>query len=153
MNAPIRMHGSVVSVGGRGALLTGGSGLGKSDLALRLIDRGARLVADDQVLLETAADGRLWATAPDALKGLLEVRGLGIIHMPGLDRCPIDLVVRLGPMDSPQRLPDARPWQPPGDPAPMRVPELFMFAFEPSAPIKVELALAEAARIGSSGEV
>ncbi|WP_040850329.1 HPr kinase/phosphorylase, partial [Nitrospirillum viridazoti] len=76
----IRVHATCVSVGGAGVLLRGASGSGKSDLALRLVDAGALLVADDQVAL--AADPTatlLTATAPERLAGLIEVRGLGIL--------------------------------------------------------------------------
>ena len=72
-----QVHGTCIAIDGAGVLLRGPSGCGKSDLALRLIDGGAVLVADDRVSLEARA-GDLVASAPDALAGLLEVRGVGI---------------------------------------------------------------------------
>lgn len=79
---PLQLHASCVSIGGEGVLLLGESGSGKSDLCLRLIDAGAVLVADDRVVLERVAPGVLHARAPHALRGLLEVRGMGVMHMP-----------------------------------------------------------------------
>jgi len=73
----LRIHGTCVALSGLGVLLRGPSGSGKSDLALRLIDGGAKLVADDQVELALDAAGRVMARAPATLSGLLEVRGIG----------------------------------------------------------------------------
>lgn len=87
--------GTCVAVGGRGVLLQGPSGAGKSDLALRLIDGGAELVADDRVVLEARA-GVLSASAPTALRGLLEVRGLGVFRLPYRASVAVALVAELG---------------------------------------------------------
>ena len=87
--------GTCVAVGGRGVLLQGPSGAGKSDLALRLIDGGAELVADDRVVLEAHA-GVLSASAPTALRGLLEVRGLGVFRLPYRASVAVALVAELG---------------------------------------------------------
>ena len=86
--------GTCVAVDGRGVLLRGPSGAGKSDLALRLIDGGAELVADDRVALVSGAGG-LTASAPPALRGLLEVRGLGIFRLPYRARVQVSLVADL----------------------------------------------------------
>jgi serine kinase of HPr protein (carbohydrate metabolism regulator) len=86
----------------RGLLIEGPSGAGKSDLALRALDHGFRLVADDRVLL-WAADGRLWGRAPDAIAGLIEVRGVDVLPVTPVGYCEIALKVRLG---APERLPD-----------------------------------------------
>ena len=75
------LHASAVEIGGHAVLLTGASGRGKSDLALRLIDRGAVLIADDQVQL-TVDDARLLASPPAAIAGLVEIRGIGIVELP-----------------------------------------------------------------------
>lgn len=99
------VHATCVSIAGRGVLLRGPSGAGKSDLALRLIDGGARLVADDQVALRPAG-GRLIAAAPPALAGLLEVRGLGIVRLPAGEPAPLALVVELDPARPVERLPE-----------------------------------------------
>src|ERR687898_3364772 len=81
--ASIWLHATCVELSGTGVVLLGASGCGKSDLALRLIDRGARLVADDLVTVERHGR-RLIARAPEAIAGLMEVRGLGIMR---LDHC------------------------------------------------------------------
>src|SRR3981189_3410655 len=93
------IHASCVAIGARGVLLLGASGTGKSDLALRLIDEGAKLVADDRTILFTAK-GMLHARAPASIKGLLEIRGLGIVELPVRTRVKIALVVRLGREDA-----------------------------------------------------
>ena len=77
MTPPLSLHGSAAARGGDGVLLLGPPGAGKSDLVLRLLERGFVLVADDRVLVR---DGI--ASAPDALVGVLEVRGLGLVRLP-----------------------------------------------------------------------
>jgi serine kinase of HPr protein (carbohydrate metabolism regulator) len=91
-------------VGGywRGVLIEGPSGAGKSSLALRALDHGFRLVADDRVLL-WVAEGRLFGRAPDTLAGLLEVRGLDVVAESALPLAQIALVARCG---TPERLPE-----------------------------------------------
>ena len=86
----------------RGVLIEGRSGAGKSDLALRALDHGFRLVADDRVLL-WVAQGRLFGRAPDALAGLLEVRGLGVIAVSALPLAEVALIVQCG---APERMPE-----------------------------------------------
>lgn len=76
-------HATCVRLGAAGVLIRGASGAGKSSLALRLIDRGALLVADDRVCLEPTTEG-LQASPPARLAGLLEVRGLGVCRLPPL---------------------------------------------------------------------
>ena len=100
-----QIHGTCVDLAGTGVLLRGPSGSGKSDLALRLIDGGAALVADDRVNL-AALDGILSATAPANLAGLIEVRGMGIMRLPAIARTVVGLVVDLVPEDAIERLPD-----------------------------------------------
>jgi serine kinase of HPr protein (carbohydrate metabolism regulator) len=100
----IWLHASCVQCAGRGVLLLGRSGAGKSDLALRLIDDGARLVADDQVEIRRAAD-RLLARPAAVLAGLIEVRGLGIVRLPHCAEAAIELVVDLQPGQPMRRLP------------------------------------------------
>jgi HPr kinase/phosphorylase len=99
------LHATAVAVAGRGLLILGASGSGKSGLALRMIALGARLVADDQVLLTRAGD-RLLAEAPARLEGLVEARGIGILRVPPAGRVPLAWAVDL---DSP---PEARLPQP-----------------------------------------
>lgn len=133
------LHASCVAIGGRAVLIEGRSGAGKSDLALRLIDRGATLVSDDYTLVRRV-DGRLVAAPPATIRGRIEVRGLGIVEMAHLEEAPVALVVTIEA--SPERLPlvpQARSI------AGVAVASAAVAALEPSAPIKVELALARIA--------
>lgn len=85
---------SCVAIAGRGVLIEGAPGTGKSSLALALIDRGAVLVGDDGVALER--DGlRLLASPVPAIAGLLEVRNLGLVTMPTASAVPVALVIAL----------------------------------------------------------
>ena len=89
------IHASCVAINGHGVLLLGKSGAGKSELALRLIDEGAKLVADDRTDL-FVRNGALMARAPATIAGLLEIRGLGIIACPFAKNAKLALVVELG---------------------------------------------------------
>ena len=138
--AEVNIHASCVAIGRRGVLLLGASGAGKSDLALRLIDQGAVLVADDRTLLRVEK-GALRARAPESIRGLLEIRGLGIVAWPARPAVRIALAVRLGPEGA--RLPAPRFYQPPAPLKPqVRVPEIRLDARLASAPAKVRAALA-----------
>lgn len=127
----------------RGILLRGPSGAGKSDLALRLVEQGGRLVADDQTALVPQGRG-LVATPPGTLAGLLEVRGVGIVKLGRpqlLARATIALLVDLVPPDRIERLPDpARETLLDVD-----LPVVALAPFEASAPAKLRLALARSA--------
>ena len=83
-----------VAIDGRGVLIEGEPGTGKSSLALALMDRGAKLVGDDSLLIGER-DGKLWAHPHPATKGLLEVRNLGLLPQPVLEEVVIALVLRL----------------------------------------------------------
>jgi len=129
---PLNLHGTAVSIAGAGILITGASGTGKSDLALRLIDRGALLVSDDRVVMHQNAV----MTAPDALAGKMEIRHIGIMTFPNVSAV-LKLIVDLD--TEPDRLPLT----------PMtrclsgtQFPVIALCSGESSAPIKVELALA-----------
>lgn len=128
-----RVHGSAVAIDGRGVLILGASGSGKSDLALRLIDRGATLIADDQVELTPRA-GRLHACALAILHGRIEVRGLGIIDV-DVTSAPLALAIDIDRL--PERLPEPATIALHG----IELPLVALAPFAASAPIKVELAL------------
>jgi HPr kinase/phosphorylase len=100
------VHATAVLFGAAGVLIRGPSGAGKSSLAWRLIRRGAILVADDRVHL-SACNGRLLATAPEALAGKLELRGGGILRVPFERSAVIKLVVDVVPEADLERLPEA----------------------------------------------
>jgi RNase adaptor protein for sRNA GlmZ degradation len=130
---PPTVHATAVALGGRAVLLLGPSGVGKSDLALRLIDRGWRLVADDRVVL-TAADGVLHADAPAPLEGQIEVRGVGIVAEP---TAPAVVALAIDLALPPERLPDVTTRAYAG----VAIPVLGLDAADRSAPLKVERAL------------
>jgi|SRR5690348_5027742 len=132
----IRVHGTSVALGGDGILLRGPSGSGKSDLALRLIDEGGRLVADDQTELRLSDDD-ISMTAPAAIAGRMEVRGIGILRVPTVAAAPLRLVVDLVPSAAIERLPE---WQS-CDYLERRFPLIQLAPFEASAPAKLRLAL------------
>lgn len=128
--------GTSVAIDGRAVLLRGPSGAGKSDVALRLIDAGAGLVADDRTELVREGD-RLVARAPEALRNRLEVRGIGIVTIPAVSRAPLVLVIDLVPPEQVSRLPDPGRWTHAG----VSVPLIVLAAFEASTPAKIRLAL------------
>src|SRR5512135_2106021 len=99
-----RLRGTCIAVEGSGVLLRGPSGSGKSDLALRLIDAGASLVADDYTDV-CEAGGRLIAAAPPELRGLLEVRGLGIVLLQAVPSARLIACIDLVPIDKVERMP------------------------------------------------
>lgn len=133
--SPVTVHATCVAIGGRGVLLTGPSGAGKSDLAMRLIDRGAVLVADDYTVL-SQEHGVLIAESPATIAGRMEVRGIGIVARPALAAVPVALAVILASED--ERMPEPRAVVLNG----VAVPEVVIDPRWPSAPIKVEWALA-----------
>jgi HPr kinase/phosphorylase len=97
------IHATAVSLDGQAVILRGPSGSGKSDLALQLIET-ATLISDDQTRLQRRG-GEILASAPARIKGLLEVRGLGIITVPTIDEAPVALIVDLLPVDQIERMP------------------------------------------------
>jgi serine kinase of HPr protein (carbohydrate metabolism regulator) len=129
------LHASTVAMGGRAVLITGSSGSGKSDLALRLLDRGFALVSDDRTIVKRDGD-RLIASAPPNIAGKLEIRGIGIVDMDQTDDMPVALVVEL--TSDIERLPDdSRERLILG----VKVPLVTIDAMTASAPSKVALAL------------
>jgi HPr kinase/phosphorylase len=134
--AHVRLHATCVQLGGVGVVLLGASGVGKSDLALRLIDAGALLVADDQLEVEAGPTGLLGRPA-ERLAGLLEVRGLGILRLPYCRVSPLGLVVELDAATQAPRLPEPSTY-------PILGTELPCLRLDPrqaSAAAKVRLAL------------
>ena len=129
------VHTSCVAIDGRAVLIGGRSGRGKSDLALRLIDRGAALVSDDYTLVKRVT-GRLLAGAPPTIAGKMEVRGVGILDFPSVRDVPVALFVDLE--REVERLPETPETR---TIAGVAIPVLGISALEPSAPIKVEAAL------------
>ena len=130
------VHGTAVAIDGGAVLLRGPSGRGKSDLALRLIDAGARLVADDQVLLQRTGM-QVLARAPAVLAGLLEIRGVGIVAVDALPVAPLALIVDLVLSDAIERLPERRIETVLG----LAVPLIALAPFEASAAAKLRFAL------------
>lgn len=137
------LHASCVAIGDQAVLIEGRSGAGKSDVALRLIDRGARLVSDDYTVL--VRKGRqLLAKPPETIAGKIEVRGLGIIPMPHVEAIPVALLVEL--VADVERMPlDPRHRRIAG----IEVPAVALDGHEASTPIKVEIALR---RLNKAGE-
>ena len=123
----------------RAILLRGPSGAGKSDLALRLIEAGARLVADDQTELVRRGKAVI-ATSPARIAGLIEARGVGIVKLARdqlVARAPVALLVDLAPPERIARLPEpARE-----DLLGLDLPVLMLAPFEASASAKLRLAL------------
>lgn len=134
------LHASCVAIGGRAVLIEGRSGSGKSDLALRLIDRGAFLVSDDQVIVRR--DGtRALATPPETIAGRLEVRGVGIVALPAERDVPVALIVTLVETEI-ERMPIETTRAVAG----IELPVISLRGFEASAPAKIAAALAHLAR-------
>jgi serine kinase of HPr protein (carbohydrate metabolism regulator) len=130
------LHASTVAINGRAVMLTGPSGSGKSDLALRLLDRGFTLVSDDQTIVRKDGD-RLVASAPPNIAGKLEIRGIGIVEMERVDNVAIALIVELTNSQI-QRLPDDSRERPILG---VKLPLVTIDALTASAPSKVALAL------------
>lgn len=131
----IQVHGTCVELAGIGVLLRGPSGSGKSDLALRLIDRGARLVADDRVELRLEK-GAIAASAPGPIAGRMEARGIGIHEIPSVAETRLGLVVDLVESGRIERLPEPQVCNLLG----VSLPLVRLVAFEASAGAKVRLA-------------
>jgi serine kinase of HPr protein (carbohydrate metabolism regulator) len=129
------LHASCVVKEGRAILISGRSGSGKSDLTLRLIDRGATLVSDDYTIVRRVG-GKLLASAPPNTKGKLEVRGMGILNFDTASDAPVCLMIDLN--REVQRMPEATERL---SIAGMMVPVVVLASLEPSAPVKAELAL------------
>lgn len=128
-------HASTVAIDGRAVLIGGPSGSGKSDLALRLLDRGFKLVSDDRTLVRRDGE-KLIASAPPTIAGKLEIRGIGIVDMETVENVPVALFVEL--TSDIQRLPDENRERPILG---VLVPLISIDAMSASAASKVALAL------------
>jgi HPr kinase/phosphorylase len=135
VKAELLVHATAVAVEGGAVLLRGPPGAGKSDLALRLIDSGWRLVADDQVELRRVG-GRIFAEAPPPLAGLIEIRGVGIARVDALARAPLVLIADLVDIGAVERLPESRHETVLG----ITLPLLALVPFEASAAAKLRFA-------------
>ena len=122
--------------GWRGVLIEGPSGAGKSDLALRMLDQGWTLIADDRTLVWISG-GRLWGRAPDVLAGLIEARGLGVVAAPQRAFAPIALAAQCVESEAIERMPEPAALAILGLPVPL----IAIAASEPSAPAKLGRAL------------
>jgi HPr kinase/phosphorylase len=131
------VHATAVAIGGRAVLLRGASGSGKSDLALRLIDAGARLISDDYSQLRHENEAIL-VRAPEPISGLLEVRGLGILRVEALAEAPLALIADLVAPQNVERLPEPYSETIFG----VSIPVVEVAPFEASAAAKLRFALA-----------
>ena len=136
MTDVMRVHATAVAIDGKAILLRGPPGAGKSDLALRLIDDGANLVADDQTELRHAGN-RLYVRAPIATAGLIEIRGIGILRLQALEEAPLAMCVDLLPSAEIERFPERRFEEVLG----IAVPLIAVSAFDASAAAKLRFAL------------
>lgn len=132
----LMVHGTCVDIKGAGVLILGRSGSGKSSLAIQLIDRGATLIADDQTLL-SREESKLIAHTPLKLRGILEVRGIGLCSFPYIEKTPLNLVVEITDKEESERLPDPLWIEYHG----VKVPLLKLQKRDPLGAIKVELKL------------
>lgn len=131
---PEKVHGTCIEVDGLGILLRGSSGSGKSDLALRLIEDGARLISDDYTELSVSA-GRLIARAPAKIEGLLEVRGVGVLKIGAALQAELGAIIDLVAPKEIERLPEDKTEELFG----VVLPLYCLTPFEASAPAKVRL--------------
>lgn len=131
-----RIHASCVSIGSHGVLLMGRSGSGKSDVALRLLARGAMLVADDQVILRKE-EGELVAGVDETIRGLLEIHGVGLVKYPVATNIPVRLVVQLVSLEEMEHIPAPQTYQMMG----VSVPQIGIYGFDASTPDKIYAAI------------
>jgi serine kinase of HPr protein (carbohydrate metabolism regulator) len=131
-----RLHATCIAICDSAIIIVGRSGTGKSDLALRLIDRGAILVSDDSTQLVRRGD-HVIASAPDTIRGKIEMFGVGIIALQDRQDVRVRLIVDLD--EPPTRMPS---WTDARNLAGVDIPVVAIAGHEPSAPIKIEHALA-----------
>jgi HPr kinase/phosphorylase len=132
------LYANAVSYKGAGLLLVGPSGVGKSDLTLRLMAAGGQLVADDQVKLHANASGQLCASPHQGWAGLMEIRGQGIIRVPYLPSTIIDFYIALHHGPEHERLPKAESCFLCG----LSLPVFHLNAMLASAPVRLDCMIA-----------
>lgn len=130
------IHATAVAINEKGVLLRGPSGSGKSDLALRLINDGAVLVADDRTALSQRGDAVV-AQCPAPIAGKLEVRGIGIVDVPYIEEAPLSVIVDLVNPDQVERYPTQRT----EELLDCRIPSILLAPFEVSATAKIKMAI------------
>lgn len=140
MPAPDTVHATAIALDGLGVLLRGPSGAGKSDLALRLLDGGARLVADDRVVLARGGPS-VAAAAPPGLAGLLEVRGLGVVRLDPARVVPSATIALVIDLVADRAAIRRMPGPATVDLLGLVLPALTLYPFEPSATARLRLAL------------
>jgi serine kinase of HPr protein (carbohydrate metabolism regulator) len=132
------LHASCVSIENRALLIMGESGSGKSDLALRLIEQGAELVADDYVEI-SLRDNALFSSPPTRIAGVIEARGVGILKLPYASDVVIKLAVKLVAREAVERLPEPQFFDCLG----YKLPLLCLHGFDASATAKIRFAMAQ----------
>ncbi len=132
----LQVHATAISIDHQGVLIRGGSGSGKSDLALRLIDEGADLIADDRCDLDIRTD-QIILSGPQVLGGLIEVRGIGIVEVGAQTCIPLVLIVDIVEPETIERMPE----QVYCEDYRLKIPLVKLAAFHASTPAKIHLAL------------
>ncbi len=136
MSESLLLHATTIAIGGQAILLRGPSGSGKSDLGLRLIDAGGRLVADDRSLL-WREDDAIFVRAPETIAGLIEARGIGILRVEAAPNARLALIADLVAPQHVERLPEPSSETIFG----LAIPLVAIAPFEASAALKLRLAL------------
>jgi len=132
MKSPTPYHATSVVFCGRGLLLMGPSGSGKSDLALRIMDAGGSLISDDYTQL-TVSNHQLFGSPPENIKGMMEVRGVGLLRVPYIRSTRLDVVITCDSIESIERMPQAIHTEIEG----IQLRQLSLYPFESSAVAKL----------------
>ncbi len=136
MAPPVLRHATSVVFCGHGLLLMGASGSGKSDMALRLMDAGGSLVSDDYTHI-TVKNQHLFGSPPDTIKGLIEVRGVGLFNVPYLCSARMDVVVMCDTKEALERIPPVMRCDIEG----VSLRQIIFYPFESSAVAKLRMFL------------
>jgi HPr kinase/phosphorylase len=136
MSSQLILHATSLVFCGQGLLLRGPSGSGKSDLALRLMDEGGTLISDDNSIM-SVEQGVLYATAPATTAGMLEIRGVGLVRVPHVEKTPIAYCLDCVALEQVPRMPDKAVVDITG----ISVPLFKIYPFEASAVAKIRTLL------------